>query len=76
METGMYGEHGVHVPRRVVVAHGYDLYHVTILLLLMAAPIAKEANMTRHNALNQHAHVFMLLNTINLSPLKTTNHPE
>ena len=52
METGIYGEHGVHVPRRVVVAHGYDLYHVTILLLLMAAPIAKEANMTRHNALS------------------------
>ena len=53
METGVYGEHGVHVPRRVVVARGYDLYHVAIQLLLMAAPIAQETSMTRHNALNQ-----------------------
>jgi hypothetical protein len=76
METGVYGEHGVHVPRRVVVAPGYDLYHVTIQLLLMAAPIAQETSMTRRNAFNQHAHVFILLNTINLSPLKRTIHPE
>jgi len=60
MEDGVYGEHGVHVPRRVVVAHGHDLDHVTIQLLLMASPIAKETSMTRHNVLNQHAHVFML----------------
>ena len=46
METGVYGEHGVYVPRPVVVAHGYDLCHVSIQLLLMAAPIAKEASMT------------------------------
>ena len=76
METGVYGEHGVHVPRRVVVARGYDIYHMTIKLLLMAATIAKEASMRRHNALSQHAHVFMLFNTITLSPLKTTIHPE
>jgi hypothetical protein len=49
---------------------------MTIKLLLMAATIAKEASMTRHNALSQHAHVFMLLNTITLSPLKTTIDPE
>jgi hypothetical protein len=30
MEAGVYGEHGVHVPRRVVVARGHDLDHVTI----------------------------------------------
>ena len=52
METGVYVEHGVHVTRRVVVAHGYDLYHVTIQFLFMAAPIAKEASMKRHNALS------------------------
>ena len=52
MENGVNGEHGVHVPRRVVVAHRYDLYHVTIQFLLMAAPIAKETSMKRHNALS------------------------
>ena len=59
MEDEVYAEHGVHVPRRVVVAHGHDLYHVTIQLLFMAAPIAKKTSMTRHNVLDQHAHVFM-----------------
>ena len=67
METGVYGEHGAHVPRRVVVARGYNLYHVTIQVLLMAEPIAMETSMTRHNVLNQHAHVFMLLKPIALT---------
>jgi hypothetical protein len=35
METGVYGEHGVHVPRRVVVARGHDIDHVTIQHLQM-----------------------------------------
>jgi hypothetical protein len=56
METGVYGEHGVHVPRRVVVARGYDLYHVTIQLLLMAAPIAQETSMNNGNARNNTIH--------------------
>jgi hypothetical protein len=42
MEDGVYGEHGVHVPRHVVVARGHDLDLVTIQPLLMAAPIAKK----------------------------------
>ena len=42
MEDGVYGEHGVHVPRRVVVTREHDLDHVTIQLLLMASPIANK----------------------------------
>ena len=59
MEDGAYKEHGVHVPRRVVELREHDLDHVTIQLLLITAPIAKKTSMTRHNAINQHAHVFM-----------------
>ena len=61
METGVDGEHGVHVLRRVVVACGHDLDNVTIQLLHMAVPIVNETTMTRHNVLNQHAQIFMLL---------------
>ena len=60
METGVCGENGVHAPGRVVVAHGHDLDHVTIQLLHMAAPIAQETSMTRHNVLYKHVQVFML----------------
>ena len=60
MEDGVYGEHGVDVPRSVVVARGHDLDHVTIQLLLM--PIAKKNSMTRHNVLNQHAHMYLCYN--------------
>ena len=42
MEDGVYGEHGVDVPRRVVEVRGHDLDHATIQLLLMASPIAKK----------------------------------
>jgi hypothetical protein len=52
MEDGVYEENVVHIPRRVLVARGHDLDHVTIQLLLMAAPIAKATSMTRHNVLN------------------------
>ena len=60
METGVCGEHGVYAPRRVLVARGHVLDHVTIQLLHMAVLIAKELNMTRHSVLNQHAQVFIL----------------
>ena len=58
METGVYE---VHVPRRVIVATGHDLDHVTIQHLQMVVPIAQETRMTRHNAVNQHGQVFMSL---------------
>ena len=58
METGVYE---VHVPRRVVVATGHDLDHVTIQPLQMVVPFAQETRMTRHNAVNQHCQVFMSL---------------
>jgi hypothetical protein len=61
METGVYGEHEVHVPRRVVVATGHDIDHVTIQHLQMVVPFAQETRMTRHNAVNQHCQVFMSL---------------
>jgi hypothetical protein len=61
MEAGVYGEHGVHVPRRVVVARGHDLNHVTIQHLQMVACIAQKTSMTRHNVLRQHAQVCMSL---------------
>jgi hypothetical protein len=60
MEDGVYKEHGVHVPRRVVDVRGHDLDHVTIQLLLITVPIANKTSMTRHNVIDQHAHVFML----------------
>ena len=62
MEDGVYGEHGVHVPRHVVVSRGHDLDLVTIQPLLMVAPIAKKTSMTRHNVLNQHAHMYLCYN--------------
>ena len=61
METGVHGEHGVHVPRRVVVATGHNLDHVTIQHLQMVVPIAQETRMTRHNVVSQHGQVFMSL---------------
>ena len=61
MEAGVYGEHGVHVPRRVVVARGHDLDHVTIQHLQMVVCIAQKTRMTPHNVLRQHAQVCMSL---------------
>jgi hypothetical protein len=61
MEAGVYGEHGVHVPRRVVMARGYDLDHVTIQHLQMVVCIAQKTSMTRHNVLIEHAQVCMSL---------------
>ena len=61
MEAGVYGEHGVHVPQRVVVARGHDLNHVTIQDLQMVVCIAQKTSMTRHNVLRQHAQVCMSL---------------
>ena len=54
MEAVVYGEHGVHVPRRVIVARGYDLDHVTIQHLQMVC-IAQKTSMTRHNVLSKNA---------------------
>ena len=61
METGVDGEHGVHVSRRVVLARGHDIDHVTIQHLQMVVPIVKETTMTRHSVLDKHVQVFMLL---------------
>ena len=61
METGVYGEHGVHAPRRAVVGRGHDLDHVTIQHLQMVVHIALETRITRHNVLNKHVQVFMSL---------------
>ena len=51
METGVHGEHGVHVPRRVVMVYRQDINHVTAQHLHMVVPIAKETTMKRHRVL-------------------------
>ena len=59
MEDGVNGEHGVHAPRRVVVAPGHDIDHVTIQHLQMVVLIALESTMRRHNVLSKHVQVIM-----------------
>ena len=61
MDDGVNGEHGVHVPRRVVEVRGHDIDHVTIQHLQMVVPIALESSLRWHNVIYQHAQVFMLL---------------
>ena len=51
METGVHGEHGVRVPRRVVMVYRQELNHVTVQHLHMVVPIVKEATMKRHHVL-------------------------
>jgi hypothetical protein len=45
MDDGVNGEHGVHVPRRVVEVRGHDIDHVTIQHLQMVVPIALESSL-------------------------------
>jgi hypothetical protein len=59
METGVHGEHGVHVPRRVVMAYRQDINHVTVQHLHMVVPIVKETTMKRHRVLQPHVQVFI-----------------
>ena len=40
---------GVHVSRRVAVARGHDIDHVTIQHLQMVVPIALDSTMRKHN---------------------------
>lgn len=42
METGVYGNHGEHVQRRVMMEYGNEIDHVTIQHLHMVVPIAKD----------------------------------
>ncbi len=42
MATGVYGEHGAHVPGRVVVDIRHDIDHVTVLHLQMVVLLAQE----------------------------------
>ena len=54
MERGVYGEHGVHVQRHVMMEYGNGIDHVTIQHLHMVVPIAKDPQMQRQHAI-QHA---------------------
>lgn len=42
METGVYGEHGDHAQRRVMMEYGKDIDHVTIHHLHMVVYFAKD----------------------------------
>ena len=55
----MHGEHGVHVPRRVVMVYRQDINHVTVQHLHMVVPIVKETRMKRHRVLQPHVQVFI-----------------
>jgi hypothetical protein len=50
---GVHGEHGVHIPRRVVLLYGQDIDHVTVHHLQMVVPIVKETTMKRHRVLQK-----------------------
>ena len=64
METGVHGEHGVHVPRRVVMVYRQDINHVTVQHLHMVVPIVKEKTMKRHRVLQPHVQVFIRIDCV------------
>ena len=57
METGVNGDHGVYVPRHVVVEQGHDINHVTIQHQQMAVLLAQDWTMKRRHALHHNAKV-------------------
>ena len=61
METGVNGEHGVHVPRHAVMVYQQDINHVTVQYLHMVVPIVKETMMKRHRVLQPHVQVFIII---------------
>lgn len=58
MERGVYGEHGVHVQRHVMMEYGNGIDHVTIQHLHTVVPIAKDPQMQQQHAI-QHARVLV-----------------
>ena len=50
---GVHGEHGVHIPRRVVLLYGQDIDQVTVHHLQMVVLIVKETTMKRHRVLQK-----------------------
>ena len=61
METGVDGDHGVHVPQRVIVVRGHEIDHVTIQHLQIVVPIVKETTRKRHHVLQHHVQVFVTI---------------
>jgi hypothetical protein len=60
MEAGVHGEHGVYVPRRVVVLYLKEIDHVAVHHLQRVVLIVKETTMKRHRLLQSHVQVYFL----------------
>jgi hypothetical protein len=59
METGVCGEAGFRVQRRMLEEQGHDIYRVTIQHQIMAVLLAQDWTMKRYHALQlSYAQVF------------------
>ena len=66
METGVHGETGLSVQRRVVEEQGHDIEHVIIRHLQMAVLLAKDGKMKLVPAL-QPSHAQVCVTVIDVS---------